>query len=67
MEMQSNLTNSYGEPVICKTLYQMKYDPFPSSTKYGARDGCRYINNSVKIQTESCNNIDIIKETRGMK
>ena len=28
-EMQSNLTNTYGEPVICKTLYQMKYDPFP--------------------------------------
>lgn len=33
MEMQSNLTNSYGEPVICKTLYQMKYDPFPSGAQ----------------------------------
>lgn len=29
MEMQSSLSNSYREPVICKTLYQVKYDPLP--------------------------------------
>ena len=28
MKMQLNLTNSYWVPVICNTLYQMKYYPF---------------------------------------
>lgn len=28
MKVQLNLTNSYRVPVICNTLYQMKYYPF---------------------------------------
>lgn len=60
MKMQLNSTSSllsacYLQVTIPNEVLSLS----SSSTKYDAGDGCRYTNNRIISQTDSCSNVDI--------
>lgn len=67
MKIQLNLTKLLSACYLQGFVPNEVLSLSSSSTKYDARDGCRYINNCIVSQTDSCNNVDIITAKGGQR